>query len=159
MFISRQERSISDRSQQSHCAAQRHGLAEQRFGVSSAVIFRRKLAIDLVQFDRRAACGCQGKAPGISVHFTACKERVIFFFILLEIFKVSHNLRLLGGCWRGLLRNALSLLAAQKGKFSNPTSKLCILCILCKLCILCSLCKLCSLCSLCKLCNDQHTHP
>ena len=96
MFISRQERSVSDSSQLSHCSARRHGLAEQRFGVSSAVLFRRKVANDLVQFERRAACGCQGKAPGISAHFTACKEQVIFF-ILLEIFKVSLDLRLLGG--------------------------------------------------------------
>ena len=33
MVISRQERSMSDCSQQSHCAAQRHLLAEQCFGV------------------------------------------------------------------------------------------------------------------------------
>ena len=79
---------MSDRSQQSHCAAKRHRLAEQRFGVSSAVIFRRKFAIDLIQFDRRAACGRQGKAPGISAHFTACKEQVIFFNLFV-IFKVS----------------------------------------------------------------------
>ena len=90
---------MSDCSQQSHCAAQRHGLAEQRFGVSSAVIFRRKFAIDLVQFDRRAACGCQWKAPGIFAHFTACKELEIFINLLeFSGFKVSHGLRLLGGC-------------------------------------------------------------
>ena len=78
---------MSDCSQESHCAAQRHLLAEQCFGVFSVVIFRHKFATDLIQFDRRAACGRQGKAPGISAHFTACKERVVFFnlFVILKV--------------------------------------------------------------------------
>ena len=79
---------MPDYSQQSHCAAQRHLLAEQCFGVFSVVIFRRKFAIDLIQFDRRAACGREGNAPGISAHFTACKERVVFFnfFVIFKVF-------------------------------------------------------------------------